>query len=205
VKRLYLIRHGETDYNKRGIGLGRTDVALTEHGARQAEALGRKAQELAIDRVYSSPLRRCLATAQQVVGTRDIPVEHREELLELDVGETEGLPFPEMRERFGDFIKRWAGPEGAETPMPGGESLREVHARLLPFVEHVYASPDETVAIVSHNFVTRVLLTQLLGMELAAFRSFNVDLASLTTVTLRDRRAVIGALNCRCHLRTLEP
>jgi broad specificity phosphatase PhoE len=205
LKRLYLVRHGETDYNRRGIGLGRADLPLSGHGARQAAALGQRARELTIDRVYSSPLTRCLITAQHVVGGRDIPVECRDELLELDVGETEGMPFPEMRERFGDFIKRWAGPEGAETRMPGGESLRDLHGRLLPFVEHLYASGDEAIAVVSHNFVTRVLLTQLLGMELAGFRSINIDLASLTTVTLRDRRAVVGALNCRCHLHPLEP
>ena len=202
---VYLIRHGETAYNRDGLGLGRADANLTSFGERQVAALGARLATTAFDSIYASPLGRCLATASQVRCERDIPLLLRDELLELDVGETEGLAFPEMRERYGDFIKAWSGPHGIEARMPGGESLRDLEARLTPFVEHLLESRDEIVAVVSHNFVTRVLLTRLLGLELGMFRALSVDLASLTSITIRDKRTVIRALNDCCHLHGLEP
>lgn len=202
---VYLVRHGETAYNRDGLGLGRADAALTPFGERQAAALGARLATTGIDRIYSSPLSRCLVTAGHVRNEREIPLHPRDELLELDVGETEGLAFAEMRERYGDFIRAWAGPEGIDAQMPGGESLRELDARLQPFVEHLLGSGDEVVAVISHNFVTRVLLTRLLGLELPMFRSLNVDLASLTSITIRDKRTVIRTLNDCCHLHGLEP
>lgn len=202
---VYLVRHGETAYNRDGLGLGRADAALTGFGERQVAALGARLAATSIDRIYSSPLGRCLATAAQVRGERDTPLVQRDELVELDVGETEGLAFAEMRGRYGAFIKAWNGPEGVDVNMPGGESLRDLETRLGKFVEHLVESLDEVVAVVSHNFVTRVLLTRLLGLELSTFRSLTVDLASLTSITIRDKRTVIRALNDCCHLHGLEP
>jgi len=202
---IYLVRHGETEYNQRGLGLGRADVSLTPFGERQVKALGARLASAPIDRIYTSPLARCVTTAAEVAGGRDIELERRDELIELDVGETEGLAFAQMREKYPEFLTAWAGPEGVSMPMPSGESLRDLEGRLIPFAQHLVKSPAETVAVVSHNFVTRILLTHLLGLDISAFRSLNVDLASLTTVTIRNQRAAIRSLNDCCHLHGLEP
>jgi broad specificity phosphatase PhoE len=202
---IYLVRHGETEYNQRGLGLGRADVSLTPHGERQVKALGVRLSTARIDCIYTSPLARCVSTATQVAGGRDIAIQRRDELLELDVGETEGLAFPEMREKYPEFLKAWAGPTGVDIRMPAGESLRDLERRLIPFAGQLLESPAEAVAVVSHNFVTRILLTHLLGLDISAFRSLNVDLASLTTITIRNKRAAIRALNDCCHLHALEP
>lgn len=202
---LYLVRHGETPHNRDGLGLGRTDVALTLLGERQAAATGGRLAREPLSRVYTSPLLRARTMALAIAGERGIPVEVREELTELDVGETEGMPFTEMRERYPGFLRQWAGPEAVSARMPGGESLADVAARVAPLVDEIIAGTDDAVAVVSHNFVTRMLVCRLLGIEVSAFRSFGVDLASVTTVAIRDGRAAVRALNDRCHLHGLEP
>ncbi len=199
---LYLIRHGETASNRDGLGLGRGDVPLTDAGLQQAAALGARLAGEPLDRVLVSPLRRARRTAALIVGERGIPVEVRDELIELDVGETEGLSFPVIRERYGDFLAHWQGDDSATVRMPGGESLDDVARRIAPLVDEIPAWPDAAVAIVSHNFVLRLMLCRLLGVPAQRFRATPLGLASLTTVILERGRVSIRALNDRCHLET---
>ena len=197
---LYLIRHGETAYNRDRLGLGRADVPLTTLGERQAAAIGARLAREPIERILVSPLGRAIATAQAVRGERPIELEIRDELRELDVGVTEGMTFPDMRERHPDFFAAWVGVDGADTVMPGGESLRHVYERVAPLIGELRAAPEGVVAVVSHNFVTKVAICQLLGLELDAWRSFATDIASVSIFDLRDGRAITRALNDTCHL-----
>lgn len=200
---LYLIRHGETPYNRDGLALGRADVPLTSFGEQQVAALGIRLAAERITRIFSSPLGRAMATARAVAGERPIVIEPRDELLEMDVGETEGLPFGEMRKRYPDFLRAWAGDGGEEMVMPGGESLRHVELRLMPFIDEVLALDEEGVAIVSHNFVTKVAICRLFGLGLGAFRSFGTDVASVSSFDVRHGRVVARTLNDTCHLHGL--
>lgn len=199
--RLILVRHGETAYNRDGLGLGRADPPLTDLGLRQtAAAIEILAGEPA-DRILTSPLGRASAIGRGLAERTGAPLEVREELTEMDVGETEGLPFAEMRERFPGFIEAWRAPDPADIVMPGGESLAQVAARLEPLVAELHAFPDDaSVVTVSHNFVLRLLICRLLGLEIAAFRAFSLDLASVSTLSLRGGQASLRTLNDRCHL-----
>ena len=204
--RLHLVRHGETAHNRDGLGLGRADVPLTEHGRRQAEAAVERLAWEPLARVLTSPLARAVAIARPLAERAGAPLEVRAELIELDVGETEGLPLGEIAERFPAFVAAWRGPDAVAAAMPGGESLAQLAARLEPLAAELAALPDDggDVAVVSHNFVLRLLVCRLLGLEAAAFRAFTVDLASLSTLSLRRGRAVVERLNDRCHLGALE-
>lgn len=200
---LYLIRHGETEYNREHLGLGRADIPLTPRGEQQAAALGARLVREPIERILVSPLGRALATARAVRGERPIELEVRDELIELDVGITEGLTFPDMRVNHPGFFEAWVGTDGADTVMPGGESLRHVAERLAPLIAELREAPEGAIAVVSHNFVTKVAICQLLGLELDAWRSFATDIASVSIFDLRDGRAITRALNDTCHLEEL--
>jgi broad specificity phosphatase PhoE len=201
---IYLVRHGETTANRAGIALGRADVPLTELGVEQAAAVGRRLATIPFDRVFSSPLSRAVATARALVGERPLAIETREALIELDVGETEGMTFPEMRQQYGDFLERWAGPDGYRIQMPGGESLTDLEARLQPFIAELRALAATTIAVVSHNFVSRVLIANLLGLDASAVHTIHIDLASISTmVTRENQRLMVRGLNDRCHLHGL--
>ncbi len=201
---IYLVRHGETAFNRDGKGLGRSDVPLTDLGERQAEAVGRAFSGAPVARVYSSPLARALRVAEAVAQVVGIPAETREELTEMDVGETEGLDFAHMRTRFPEFILRWTGPDAVDTPLPGGESLRDVAGRLASLAAELRDPGGGDVVIASHNFVIKALLCTLLDVPLENFRAFQVDLASISEVSVRNGRVSVRRLNDVCHLDALN-
>jgi broad specificity phosphatase PhoE len=203
---LYLVRHGETDFNREGRGLGRWDVALTELGNAQAAAIGDWFGDRRVDRVYSSPLSRSLEAARAIAAPHGIEVIVEPALIELDVGSAEGLHYAEMREQFGEFLREWAGPEGHLAAMPGGgESVSDVAARLAPFLDSIRQPGDEHIALVTHNFVVRVAVCLLLGLPASQFRSFSVDLASISEFRLGKESAVLHRFNETCHLIGLRP
>ncbi len=203
--KLYLVRHGQTASNREGVGLGREDVALTEFGQRQAARLAVRMAGVPLDRVVTSPLLRARQTATEFASKLSLEVEADDALLELDVGATEGMPFPEMREKYPDFLRLWASPECAHVRMPGGESLQDLSDRLDPFVEHLHEAQAESLAVVSHNFTTKILLCRLLDLPLAAFRHFATDLASVSVLDVRGGRTEVLLLNDTCHLQDLVP
>jgi broad specificity phosphatase PhoE len=201
---VHLLRHGETAMNRDGLGLGRRDEPLTGLGRRQgAEAVTSLARR-AIGGVYSSPLSRARMPAERLAHERGVELVVEDALTEMDVGETEGLPLAEMRRRFPEFIDRWRGADAVAVPMPGGESLEDVWRRLDAVVEAVEGEKRDEVAIVSHNFVIRLLLCRWLGLPPERFRSFHVDLASITTIDVGSPVATIVRLNDTCHLQLLE-
>lgn len=202
---LYLVRHGQTAHNRDGVGLGRRDVPLTDIGEAQAAAVGARLASVRLDRVLSSPLLRAAKTADALAAGRGLAVESREALLEMDVGLTEGMPFAAVREQFPEFVAEWGGPDVAKALMPGGESLADLALRLAPLVGELRGCPpDASVVVVSHNFVVKVLLCLFLDVELAAFRSFDIGLASVSTLSVRGARVNVVGLNDTCHLERLN-
>lgn len=202
---LYLVRHGETAHNRDGLGLGREDIALTALGELQAAAVGRRLAEEPIVRILTSPLHRAATVARAIGEARGVEVEVADELIELDVGETEGMTFPAMREKYADFLKEWGGPGGHAVRMPGGESLVDLEARAGALVDRLIAGGDgPAVALVTHNFVLRVLICRLLGVGAAGFRSLTVDLASVSAVQVEGARVSVLYINDTCHLDGID-
>jgi len=201
---LHLVRHGETAFNRDGKGLGQADVPLTDLGERQAQASGAAFAGTSVVRILSSPLVRARKVAEAISAVTGIPVEIREALTEMDVGDTEGLDFADMRARFPEFIHQWSGPHAVDTRLPDGESLRDVAVRLGPIVAEIQSIETGDVVLVSHNFVLKALLCALLDVPLENFRAFQMDLASITALTLRNRRVAVRRLNDICHLDALN-
>lgn len=201
---LYLVRHGQTAHNRDGVSLGREDVALTPLGEQQAAAAGEALASAPLARVYTSPLQRARETAAAIGRRHALEPAIRSGLIELDAGEAEGLTFPELRARFGPFLEQWMGPEGHEAVMPGGESIRDLERRLLPLIPELLDPAAGDVAVVSHNFVLRVLACRLMGLDAAAFRSVTVDVASISSFAVDGKRVVVKGLNDTCHLGALN-
>lgn len=201
---LYLVRHGETAHNRDGLGLGRADIPLTEHGVAQGEAVAARLEKEPIVRVLTSPLQRAATFGRLIAARRGVAAEERDELLELDVGLTEGMQFPDIRAKYPDFLRAWAGPDGHLARMPGGESLLDVDARLGRLLDELAVDAAPAVALVSHNFVLRLVLCRLLGLGPAAFRSVTVDLASVSAMQRDGQRSSALYINDRCHLGHLD-
>ena len=199
--RLLLARHGETAWNENGRFQGaRVTVGLSERGQRQAAALAKAIAPLKPVAIFSSPLPRAMETAcaiAQPLGLEPSPVDA---LREMEIGQMEGLTGREMEERFPEFTVRWRQ-DPSSVSMPGGESFSQLQARAWVVVEEVSKRHiEDTVVFVSHHFTLQTILCSVLGLPLSRVRTLRVDLASLSTVELRDGVSRLHLLNDRCHI-----
>jgi probable phosphoglycerate mutase len=200
--RLILVRHGETDYNRDGIALGQADAPLNETGARQAAALEFALASEKVAAIYASPRSRTLATAGAIANPHGLAVIPEDRLIEMDVGELEGLTFPEVGRRYPDLFEKWRGPGGPTYVLPGAtECLADVQARSREAIEEMLAlHAEETVIAVTHNFVILSSLAWMIGIDLADFRRLRQSVAAISLVELRPGHAQIVSLNDTCHL-----
>ncbi len=198
--RLILMRHGETEHNRRGLTLGRADAALNERGHAQARALA-STLTLAPDAIYSSPLQRCAVTAESVSSATGCPIALEPDLIEMDVGEMEHLTPAELRERYPEFLSQWLSDDAGDARMPGGETLREVQARAWAAVERIRSAwPSGQVVVVTHNFVILTLACRALNLPLSEFRRLRQPLATRTVLDMQAGQATLLQLGDNAHL-----
>lgn len=154
---LYIIRHGETEWNKAKRMQGRLDSDLTEKGRRDAKLLGERIKDIEFKRMISSPSKRTLHTAQLVRGTRQIPVETDERLMEIDLGDWQGRVESEIRDLYqAAFDAYWNRPESYESA--GGESFYDVANRVASFLEDLEKTSSEgSVLIITHAVAVKAL------------------------------------------------
>jgi broad specificity phosphatase PhoE len=199
---LYLVRHGETNHNRNSLALGRADVPLNDRGISQAARLGDALAAEPISAIYSSPLARALQTAEAVAWRRGARVQIRPGLIEMDIGETDGLTFPEVRERFPGLLETWITDDGPRQPMPGGERLVDVQKRAWDCVQSLATlHANDTICAVTHNFVILSVLTTALGVDLAGFRRLRHGVAAISVLDVGPARVRVRRMNDTCHLR----
>ncbi len=199
--RVLLLRHVESEANRAGVGLGRTDSPPTELGLRQLALTVEALAGERIGRVLTSPLQRARRLAQAIASAHGLEAEPSEALIEMDVGELEGLEWSAARERYGEFLHGWRGPNSARLRMPGGESLADVLERCRPLFDELLASDAEDASVVvSHNFVVKALLTHALDLPIEEWRRIDVGLASISAVRSGDGHPIVERLNERAHL-----
>ena len=134
---LVLVRHGQSEWNLRNLFTGWKDPDLTKRGIEEAHVAGRalKAKGLSFQRAYSSNLARAKNTLTPILaelGQQDIPTVYDEALNERDYGDLSGLSKDEARAKWGDNqVHLWR--RSYEVRPPGGESLKDTVARVLPY------------------------------------------------------------------------
>ena len=204
MNRIVVLRHVESEANKSGVGLGRTDSPATELGMRQLQATVGALSSEPITRVVTSPLSRARHLAEAIADSHGVEAVPNDGLLELDVGELEGVEWPIVRERFGEFLRNWRGNDSVSAPMPGGESLLDVLERAHPVFDALVADPSEgTGLLVTHNFVVKMLVVHALAMPNHAWRRIDTGLAGITSFRIADGIPAVERLNDRHHLKGL--
>ncbi len=204
MNRILLIRHVESEANRSGVGLGRADSPPTEMGLKQLEATVQALTDEPVTRVLTSPLSRARLLAERIAESHDLQAESCEALIELDVGELEGVEWPIVRERFGAFLRDWRGDDSVRVPMPGGESLLDVLNRARPVFDELVSDPaDGAGVIVTHNFVVKMLVVHALEMPPRAWRRVDTGLCGITFFRIADGIPAVERLNDRHHLRHL--
>ena len=172
--RILLARHGETPWNAEGRYQGQIDIPLSPTGEAQAAALGQRLQDVLINRAVASPLSRARRTAELALGQARLPMLTTDaDLQEIAHGEWEGLLASEINDKDPQRLRAWR--EQPETVlMPGGESLQQVLDRSWRGLARASEGlgDDETLLVVAHDAVNRVLLAQILGLPIAKLWSF---------------------------------
>jgi broad specificity phosphatase PhoE len=174
--RIFLLRHGATDWNLAQRCQGSTDLELNEVGLKQAEAAAINLSREKIDAIYSSHLKRAHQTAAAVSRFHNLTITIEESLRELDHGEIEGLTFAEIQATRPDFLRQWRD-RPADADIPGGERLIDVEKRAWDGLGRIVVrhGPEETLVVVSHNFPILSVLCRVTGTPLNQYRSFHLD------------------------------
>lgn len=203
MKKLILVRHGETEWNSDKRIQGSVDVPLSERGVAQAEALAATLAERGerFDRAYTSDLQRSRQTGHILAQKLGVPSLTTSPLLrELNCGEWEGRFIEDLKQNDWPSYERWlVDPEYA---IPGGESVMQLHARVRAFMSQERPSLErsEAVLIVAHGLYNRMMLSVLLKLDPQRSRHFSQDNTAINVFTWQGRRCYCEAWNLTCHL-----
>ncbi|MFW5928685.1 MAG: histidine phosphatase family protein [Thermoplasmatota archaeon] len=166
--KIYITRHGQTQWNLEERLQGWRDAPLTDIGKKQAEALGKRLQEIDIDKVYCSPLGRTLETAKIALdGKNDIDIVLDERLKEINMGEWEGMKAEIVEEKYPEYYDMfWNSPDKYEPKT--GESYHETQERVIEALDDIIENnSDETILIITHGCAGKIMLAHFEGRPLS--------------------------------------
>lgn len=197
--KIYLIRHGETDYGKKNFTTGHTDIPLNETGKEQAKSTAIFLKEKGISKIFSSSLRRASETALIIASELDLSVVEYDELMERSSGKLDGVPFTD----FFDTLKR-VGNFETMILQAGGEPLNEFKERVWnKFLEITQKHYDhEIILIVAHGEVIRLILAEIFKSPYPPISLRNCDINIIEYDTDRDDgfKFIIHLINYTDHL-----
>lgn len=192
--RLFLVRHGEVEGD--GVLHGHVDVPLTPRGRGQLEAVAERLAPEPLAAVYSSDLQRARIGAELVCRGRDVPVRTDPAFRELHMGEWDGRSFRELWDVDRARVQSWWA-DLERFPLPGGESLTQLRDRIVgPLHELLAKHRGESICLVAHGGVNRVILFEALGLPLSHYHKLAQDYGCLNVIEYYpDGNAVVCLMN----------
>lgn len=187
MRQLFLVRHGETQWNVEEKTQGRQDSPLTAEGIQQGKMLANYLKKFNIDSIYCSPLKRAVDTGNLIREALGVPIQYKEDLMELNFGIWEGLTAKEIEASYPTELEIWhQHPQQWE--IQKGESLTIGLQRVTRCIEEILAQdPAERILIISHGTIIKLYLMSLLGMELTHFYRLKQDNCALNQVVFKSR------------------
>ena len=203
--RIFFVRHGETEWNRKFKYQGNTDIALNENGRSQARKVGLRLSRVIPSRVFSSPLLRAYGTAEAIMEANagSTPIEAMDDLREISFGEWEGLTYSEITARHALDYKAWRETPFSSAPT-GGESFESVRLRSARAAETLKnaAAPGAVILVVAHGVVLRTLAASLTDTDdLKLMWRARFDNCSVSALDLWNGRPSLVFLNDTHHLR----
>ena len=193
--KLYLVRHGQTDMNKNNMFYGWTDADINETGLRQAEELKEFFQNVPLDAIYSSDLRRAAHTAEIIASGKGMQVQYEKAFRELYYGDWENRPASEIKEKYGKELRGWVK-DWKERTMPNGEAFPAFYRRVAEGVEKLIAeNKGKHILLVSHNGALSALLCHLTEAGMDGFWRFDSKQGHYSAVLATEKWRTIDCLN----------
>ena len=197
MTRFWLIRHGEPKQEARHRCYGSLDFGLSETGRAQMERTAEYLKPESIAAVYCSPLSRAMESAEVLAASQPCPIEVVADLQEIDFGDFEGLTYDEIAARYPDLYRHWME-KPTEVQFPNGESFSAMRTRVLRAFATIQRDREgQTVAIVSHGGVNRILIASALHIPDDCLFRLAQDYAAVNLVTFAQGIPSVQLLNHR--------
>lgn len=198
---LVLVRHGQSEWNIKGLWTGRKEVPLTDQGRKEAETVGEELRNIPIDEGYSSNQGRSEETLQIILKTinSNAPVHHAEQLQERDYGDLTGKNKWDVQKEYGDEqFQKWR--RGWDTQPPNGESLKDVYERTVPYYKEEILpqlQQGKNVLVVSSNnalrslvkYIEKVSDSDVVKIDLATGEAYVYEVDNDGNVVRKEKRA----------------
>ncbi|MEN9249016.1 MAG: histidine phosphatase family protein [Gloeomargarita sp. GXS_bins_116] len=199
---LYLLRHGETTFSQTGSYCGQLDPDLTPAGQQMAVEFAQAYRQVPWRAIFSSPLRRTVATAKPLAEAVGLGIELRDGLREAHYGAWEGQTPDWVKAHYLEDYIRWMTDPAWNAPTGGGETAVQVANRALPVIAEIEATyPEGHVLVVSHKATLRIILCSLLGIDLGRYRDrINVLVASVSVIRFTQYGPLLERMGDRSHL-----
>lgn len=179
---IYIVRHGETDWNREGIYQGQTDTSLNEKGRDDAKKLAVALNKIRFSCIYSSDLKRARETAEIINEYLNLSIFYTRDLREMDFGRWTGVSVFDMERIDPDLFKRWQDNPWDISP-PGGETFKELTERVVKTIGEIsHKHIDENVLVVSHGGPIKALILWLLHGSPRSY--WNIKISHRTIVLL---------------------
>jgi phosphoserine phosphatase len=205
VTKILLIRHGHVEGISPERFRGRADLPLTNRGSAEAHAVAQRvASAWRPTKVYTSPMRRCIATGAAIAQACGLDAQTLDDLNDIDYGAWQSSSYEEIEAAYPQLYSAWfATPHLVR--FPDGESLQDLVARSADALRFVLGHHlDDTVVLVSHDSVNRALLLQLLDQPLSSYWRLAQDPCCINEIDLADRHIHVLRINETHHLRSTD-
>lgn len=203
-KQIFLVRHGETNWNKEQRMQGLKDIPLNEKGLLQAQKVGTYLAGYSFDVILSSPLQRAYQTASAIAAHHPkTPLRAHTSLHERSFGLLDGMTYEEINAAYPSLIfsETWQHPHFCP---PEGERLTDVQNRIIQFIKtDIFQSNARSILVVAHGVSLRMVMGSLLKLEIPQLRDLHLDNASLSLVSLEKNEAQLSLFNETGYLEEL--
>ncbi len=196
---IYLVRHGETEYNRADIFRGRSDPPLNDNGIAQARMAGEYLADLEFEEFYHSPLLRARQTAEEIASFHHRTPVPLDLLIDVDYGEWSGKSVEEVRLRWPREFELWIN-QPSRLVFPGGESLLSVYQRLKEALYRLAHRHNFRVLAVSHKVTNRIMLCIALGLDLEGIWRIDQSNGAINIITSVDGSWMVKRMNDVSHL-----
>lgn len=206
MTKLYLIRHGETEWNATSKVQGTTDIRLNDKGRMQAEQVAKRLASENISVLYTSSLLRAKETAEKISKELNIEPKELHEFREICLGPWQGLTIDEIKENYSDHFKIYRE-KPSEFSMPGAETFIQVAERFCNAINGIVAeNKGKNIVVVSHGAAIKAAVISILGIDIDHYNKFRTDNASISILQFSDKYnggVVVHSLNDTCHLQSI--
>lgn len=197
---IYIVRHGQTEWNLLGKTQGHGNSDLTPKGIEQAELLADSMTKYPIDYIYSSDLGRAYQTAEIIGNKLNIEVEKTEALREMNFGTWEGRIIKDIIEEDPELYKMWRN-EPHLAKIPQGETLSQIKERTDAFIKEINEKYNgKHIVLVTHSLCARIMLLSFLDSDVKNIYRINQANTALNIIELRDYGPVVMKMNDTTHI-----